>query len=223
MNRQPFFRVALVGLLASMHCGMVRAASFDATKTWCSEFNIGEELLEQDELEIIREEILGPDDPSLISLSVGQIRDWTDVERRCVDTHDRYLIASFENSQPMIIGVIRFGWALDVRIDTLSGEHILSVFYKTGVKTTVLVMYRFIVGDYGFERLDWVEVEAEGSSRNLITSDLAQIEVHEDRISVRDLVYVEGDYVEGGPNRRVQLRSYRYQGGKVVLMEKRYE
>ena len=195
---------------------MAATAKLPVDAPWCSEFEMREEVLEEDDLEFIQEKILKPGEPRLVSLSAGWLGGWHRGDKVCNISTDTYLVARFEGGRTQVIGVIRYGFALQARIDTLGGDHILSVFHLAGASQFALEPYRFIVGDHGFERIERVEVEGH-SHGSFTSSNMSSVGVHGDRVVVKNFIR------DGKPGHEVSVRSYRYQGGKFIYEGEQFE
>lgn len=199
-------------LLVSLDCGMTKAASSDVGEGDCARFEIGQELLSEEDLNIIRERILKPGETSLVSLSSGKL--FSIHKGVCMPVFDdTYLVATFGVSHPRIIGFVN-GNALSARVDTIDGDDILSVFYFAGGNQFALTMYRFIVGDYGFKRIERMEVEG-ARYNSFASSNMRSIGIEGNRVVVKNS-FRDRDEKHQMHN-WIIVTSYSYQRGKFVF------
>lgn len=211
MNR--LFFLLFICFLVPVHYSMAEETSSDESGDECARFEIGEEILIKEDLNIIRERILKIVDQKPVSLSSGKLfAVWDDGVCSPV-FDDTYLVAKFGFYFPQIVGYVNGHTIHSARIDTVGGDDVLSVFYGAGAHQFVLAMYRFVVNEDRFQRIERIEID--GRSTDSLASNMRSIGVEGNRVVVKNSFWetVEEDRI----NRWIIVKSYLYQNGKFVF------
>ena len=196
-------------LLAPMQPDRAEAAHPDDDGGDCPRTGLVGELLEEDDLKIIREALQKPD-LGFLSIYAAKLF-YLDSDGNCLPTDDTYLVSFSERAYPQIIEKVP-GQSLTAQVDSFDGDYVLSVFHQANSGQYALNMYKLVAAHQAFNGLISKPVEVEGRPFNTIISNLGSIEMQKDRIVVKNSVRSEAK-----KHQERLIESYRYQAGKFEL------